>query len=233
MNCKEYNFEDKKLALLEEANIASSFIHYGKKSMDILEEDDFFQAPFLLISYGFERLLKLIIILDFFYQSGKFPDKKEFNKDLELKTHDIEKLLTRVVKIAKEWDYQNRALEAKKDIVFLENISRKLDSDNLPDSDNINIIKLMTEYNKESRYFYLNAIGNIANKFGNPANRIYSYFKRDKKELITFLQQIERALFRMFRSGNLGENGKEIADSRIASSIIDWPDEELGDIAEY
>ncbi len=226
--------EDVKIALVEEVDVAISFIDVGLPSLKRLTIDDFAHLPILLLSNGFERLLKMIICLDYREQNGEFPNTSDLKK---IKTHNIKDLLQRVVSISKRWKYEKKSAETKEDMDFLEN-----------NAELQRIVGLLTEYGISSRYYNINIIIGEKNSYGKPAKLLEYYcwdFKeklRRKKNVTTgnipsfrehitrLLQQFRRALCRMFIWGKLGQIGERIADSNILVDIINLRDEDLGQV---
>ncbi len=224
--------EIQEIALIDEVDVAISFIDVGLTSLKRLAIDDFVHLPILLLSYGFERLLKMIICLDYREQNGEFPNTSDLKK---IKTHNIKDLLRRVVKKSKSWKDEKKSAETKKDMDFLEN-----------DAELQSIVKLLTEYGISSRYYNINIIIGEKNSYGKPAKLLECYcwdfeekLRREKnftagntpsfREHITrILQQFRRALCRMFIWGKLGQTGNEIGESNILVGIINQRDEDLG-----
>jgi hypothetical protein len=222
------------IALIDEVDVAISFIDVGLTSLKRLATDDFAHLPILLLSNGFERLLKMIICLDYREQNGEFPNTPDFRK--EIKTHNVEELLQRVVDISKTWECEKKTAETKDDMDFLEN-----------DAEFQRIVKLLTGYGSSSRYYNINIIIGKKNSYGKPAKLLEDYCWDFDKELrweenittdnircfrehITrHLQQFRRALCRMFIWGKLGQTGKEIGES-ILVDIIHLRDEDLGQV---
>lgn len=225
--------KDLENALMEEVDVSISFIDVGLTSLERLAIDDFVHLPIVLLSNGFERLLKMIICLDYREQNGEFPNASGFRK--KIKTHDIKDLLQRVVNISKRWKYEKKSAETKEDMDFLEN-----------DAELQSIVKLLTEYGISSRYYNINIIIGEKNSYGKPSEILENYYLDFEEKLhwekkvttgnitsfrenITrLLQQFRRALCRMFIWGKLGKTGKGIGESNILVDIINLRDEELG-----
>jgi len=197
------------IALTDEVDVAISFIDEGLASLKRLEIDDFAHLPILLLSNGFERLLKMIICLDYRQQNSEFPNTPAFRRKIE--THNVENFLREVVDISKRWKYEEKSAETKKDMDFLET-----------DAELQNIVKLLTEYGISSRYYNINIIIGEKNSYGKPATLLGDYCRNFEEKLrwekkvttgnipsfrehITrLLQQFRRALCRMFIWGKLG-----------------------------
>ncbi len=217
--------EIQEIALMDEVDVAISFIDVGLTSLKRLAIDDFAHLPILLLSNGFERLLKMIICLDYREQNGEFPNTSDLKK---IKTHNIKDLLQRVVNISKRWKYEKKSAETKEDMDFLEN-----------DAELQSIVKFLTEYGISSRYYNINIIIGEKNSYGKPTKLLEDYYwdfeeklHREKnvttgnipsfREHITrLLQQFRRALCRMFIWGKLGQTGKEIGESNILARFCE------------
>ena len=75
---KEIPFE-KFIALDDEVRASINLIHTGLAELqNINGGNDFYYLPFLILSNGFEKLLKLIICFYHWEQNGQFPTKKDF-----------------------------------------------------------------------------------------------------------------------------------------------------------
>ena len=176
----------------------------------------------------------MIICLDYREQNGEFPNTSDLEK---IKTHNVEKLLQKVVDISKRWECEKKTAETKKDMDFLKN-----------DAELQSIVKLLTEYGISSRYYNINIIIGEKNSYGKPSKLLECYYwdfeeKLPRKKNVTtgnipsfrehitrLLQQFRRALCRMFIWGKLGQAGKEIGESNILVGIINLRDEDLGQV---
>ena len=99
----------KEVALSQEVRIAVSFIQEGLICLNRLDDvNDFVYLPLLLLSTGFERLLKVIICLDCLADKGQFPDSQHVRKTI--KTHNLECLLKKVIIIANNWKFSGKAI---------------------------------------------------------------------------------------------------------------------------
>jgi hypothetical protein len=231
------------LALIEEVRCAIYLIQEGLLSLNRLDgANDFAHLPIFLFSNGFERLLKMVICLDYLERAGKFPDTPDFRR--EIKTHNITKLLSSIIEISKNWGYTERCLAAKQDMNFLET-----------DQDLQALVKLLSEYGEASRYYNINLIIGEKNKredpirifesyctdvftrqpdwqqkitCPNPGEKIDANIRYVNKQIIVLLQKFARALCRMFTIGKLGQTGKQL--SGIIGVFLFIKDEELGRI---
>lgn len=221
MSSPTINKDDKEIAFLEEVKTADFLIREGLISFRCLKDDvDRSHLPILLLSNGFERLLKMIICLSCL---EKNPIKPNFGC---IRTHDVKKLLERVIKIAKEWRYGRRCMNAKKDMAFLENCK-----------DLQELIMLLTKFgDKSGRYCNIDLIIGDKKNYVDPSKAFIAYF--DKKmtdgisdpinHITTVLQRFARALCRMFIWGEVGQMGKNVG--AIIEDFLCLNDEELGQV---
>ncbi|KPJ62405.1 hypothetical protein AMJ44_15630 [candidate division WOR-1 bacterium DG_54_3] len=210
----------KKLALIQEVRTAIFFIKEGLVSLNRLDgENDFSHMPVLLLSNGFERLLKVIICLDYIEIHGIFPETSSFQKSII--THVLDNLLERVICIAHKWKYSERCIAAQMDIDFLEN-----------NNDLHRVVFLLSAYGDKARYYNMNVIIGLKNLTDDPEQAFESYctdiFTRQQnwqekikgenlsekldanihyvnQQITMLLQKFARALCRMFTLGNLGQ----------------------------
>ena len=227
------------LALIEEVTCAIYLIQEGLLALNKLSgANDFSHFPIMLLSSGFERLLKMVICLDHLEREGRFPDSKKFMK--RLKTHDIERLLEWVIGIAKAWSYDQRCVAVGEDMVFLEK-----------DCDLQRLVKLLADYGQSARYYNMNVIVGEKNLTDDPMQLFESYcldvFKRqpdwkkritdqdidisisyDNRQMTILLQRFARALCRMFTLGKLGQKGRQM--SGIITVFLCLRDTDLGEV---
>jgi len=220
----------KKLALIEEVETAIFFIREGLVSLNRLDgANDFAHLPLFLLSSGFERLLKLIICLDYIQRTGKFPDASSFKKNRNdrkgIKIHDIGNLLKWVIDVAKKWKYTERCAATNADMSFLQN-----------DDDLQRVVELLGAYGNNARYYNMNVITGEKNSTDDPKQTFDSYctdiFTRQpnwqekitgenlgekldenilyvNQQITILLQRFARALCRMFTLGKLGQLGSQ------------------------
>ncbi len=201
--------------------------------------NDFAHLPILLLSNGFERLLKMVICLDYLEREGSFPDSPGFRK--KIKTHRVDHLLGRVIDAAKGWDYAERCVATRTDMDFLEN-----------DADLRRLVVLLAGYGESARYYNMNVIVGERNILDDPVQLFDSYctdvFMRQpdwqervsgdgigekidedirhvNRHITELLQRFARALCRMFTLGKLGQAGQQLTG--IISMFLLLRDEDL------
>ena len=213
----------KEVALSQEVRIAVSFIQEGLICLNRLDDvNDFVYLPLLLLSTGFERLLKVIICLDCLADKGQFPDSQHVRKTI--KTHNLECLLKKVIIIANNWKYTERCAATKKDMAFLPN-----------DADLQKVVSLLAAYGQQARYYHMDIIFGRANSTDDPEQCFESYcadicarqpnwqqqimrktlgetmdanIRYINRQVTKHLQKLARCLCRMFTLGELGPLAK-------------------------
>ncbi|MHC4220843.1 MAG: hypothetical protein ACYST9_00355 [Planctomycetota bacterium] len=192
-----------KIALAEEAKTAIFLIRQGLISLKHLYNDvDSAHLPILLLSNGFERLVKTIICLSCL-------EKKPVDPDFgNIQIHNIKELLERVIETAKRWGYEKKCEDTKADMVFLDNCK-----------DLQKLVKLLTNFgDKSGRYYNIDLIIGKKKKFENPSKLFIAYCDEKRGEgvsdiirhVTTILQRFARALCRMFIYGELGQTGDDM-----------------------
>ncbi len=212
--------EDIKIALCEEAKTATFLIQEGLISLKRLYVDvDYAHLPILLLSNGFERLVKTIICL-ICWEKG--PIDPDFGN---IQTHNIEELLERVLKTAKGWKYEEKGAETKTDMVFMDDCK-----------DLQKLVKLLTDFgDKSGRYYDLDLIIGKKKKYDDPKKLFIAYCDEKQDDgvsgsniichITTVLQRFARALCRMFIYGELGQIGDDMKN--IVEDFLCLNDEDL------
>ena len=212
--------QDVKIALAEEVKTATFLIQEGLISLKCLYEDvDCAHLPILLLSNGFERLVKTIICLICWEKEPIDPD---FGN---IRTHNIKELLERVLKTARGWRYEKKGAEPKEDMVFMEDCK-----------DLQKLVKLLTDFgDKSGRYYNLDSIIGEKQEYDDPNKLFIAYCDKKKDEgvndsdiichVTTILQRFARALCRMFIYGELGQTGDDMKN--IVGDFLCLSDKDL------
>lgn len=212
--------EDVKIALAEEVKTATFLIREGLFSLKCLYDDeDYAHLPILLLSNGFERLVKTIICLSCL---GKKPVDPDFGN---IRTHNITKLLERVRETAKGWRYEKKCAETKEDMVFM-NKCKALHK----------LVKLLADFgDKSGRYYNIDLIIGQKKEYDDPSKLFIAYCDEKKDEgvsdsdiichVTTILQRFARALCRMFIYGELGQIADDMKN--IVEGFLNLNDEDL------
>jgi len=107
-------------------------------------ENDFYHLPLLLLSSGFERLMKCMICLKYFDNNAKFPTSEEIKSF----GHNLVDLKDKIVSdcISKDTSYKRPA--TKQDYEFL-----------TEDNGSDKLIKILSDFGQNARYHNLNVVG--------------------------------------------------------------------------
>jgi hypothetical protein len=232
----EYKETYKKICLGDEVKISIKLLLLGLGALQkINEENDFYHLPFLLLSSGFERLMKCIICFKYYKEKKKFPGLKEIKGNTN--GHDLMYLKNKVIKdcISKFMAFKREA--TKKDYEYISN-----------DKDLDKLIEVLSKFGQYARYYNFDiVIGK-----GNPKDNVEINWKnyeldliKDKKDLVTAykndeyrvyeyinkhiiikLEKFARALVRQFTLGDLGNEAKTYTG--VIVPFLFLKDDELG-----
>lgn len=106
---------------------------------------DFFHLPILLLSSGFERLMKTVICCHKLEQNEEYPSRSIFPNGR--RGHDLVWLRDYIAKQCFSDDYLLRVPAAKSDIEYLRN-----------DQKQIHIIRILSDFGQGARYYNLNVV---------------------------------------------------------------------------
>jgi len=211
---KEIPF-DKFEALDDEVRASIKLIHSGLAELqNVNGGNDFYYLPFLLLSNGFEKLLKLFICFYHWEQYGQFPTMEDFKKKKNDNGHNLLFLKEKITT-----DYFVASTPAlKKDLNILIN-----------DKTLNQLIDFLGEFGQSSRYYNLDVIISkpkrnskdikqlwermetyllladmeLSNKF--KLEEIKKKNEQVKVKIIVLLEILARALTRQFIFGKLGQ----------------------------
>lgn len=182
---------------------------------------EFYPISLLLLSNGFERIIKCLLCLNYMEENNKLiKGKCPYDKR---RGHDLKYLLDELVRICKEKRHGQRFPANKKDIEFFTgDINLK------------NIISLLSDFGMGARYYNLDIISQGRSRYKDPKTvwsdiKLFIYKKKYNKDdeykkgeldqinfkvnqiLISSLEQFARSLARIFTLGEFGSIGKQIA----------------------
>lgn len=228
-----------KLALLQEAEIALYSIETGlgqlRKNRPYAPKPYYF-SWFILLSTGFERLMKVVVCLHEFEATGSFPTRKFLQRVMR---HDLIALRDEVLHRCYTPAYRNREF-GQKDYDFIT-------SDNVL----LNIVSALNDFSDKDRYMFMDRISEPGDGREWPKGRweeierlalsdatFYHLLQHDYPELKiranqltqASIEKFTRALSRLFVFGNLGS----LATSQYAliSDFVRLEDLSLG-LKEY
>src|SRR3989338_8024188 len=139
--------EHKKISLLSEIRTS---IYLLKKGMAELQKisgsNDFYHLPVLLLSSGFERLIKCLLCLALMDDKGNLKKKKPF-KTSGREGHDLDILLNSLLSVCENKNYFSKSQAAKEDIDMFAN-----------DKNLRKIITLLSEFAQRDRYYNLDVV---------------------------------------------------------------------------
>lgn len=141
---------EQQIALDNEIKNAYGLIRYGTNCLiDAADRIGFERISFLLLSSGFERLLKCTLFYHYFYVEKRVLN----NHDLRNYGHNIQSLLNDLISCCFATEYRNSCEAAKSDFVFLtEDYLFKT------------FVKVISDYAIDGRYYELNVITNSQQK---------------------------------------------------------------------
>ena len=182
---------------------------------------DFFHLPILLLSTGFERMMKITICCHYLEINGEFPCRSIFPKGR--KGHDLVWLLTYITEKCFSDDYILKVPAAKTDINFLRS-----------DFQLKGIIKILSDFGQAARYYNLNVVLGADQPGPSPDaewQRLEMYILQQdpewekklsdpsksscvhsqvNKELTIHCEKLARALSRLFTIGEIGKQAKQM-----------------------
>lgn len=145
-------------ALSNELDIASSLLFNGFEKLQEMKFEYYtYFVPSLLISNGFERLLKVLILFREHNLNGSFPDEGKWKK---LKSHKITELYNNVVESLKNCSWHKTKPLG---ITFLEFYAN---------GELIRLLEIFEEFANQTRYYNINVVVE-----SNTSNSPYEQFR--------------------------------------------------------
>ncbi|MBB3836834.1 hypothetical protein FHS57_000816 [Runella defluvii] len=227
---------EKVAAVTEEVEASFKLIIAGLKNLN--DQTSFVSnnhVTLQLFSSGFERIVKILLLLKDKYLTGNYPElqkaKNKFNNYDN--GHGIEKMLDDLIKYSKDVEIMQRVPMVREDLNFIENNKSFRE-----------FLKIITEFSIRQRYYYIDTIilensNQTFNPFDNFKKFIYSFGSETDLTQLTHQQEerlvikgaivcIEKgvtAISRFFTHG-LGDFGKQFYGD--FSSFIILNDKDLG-----
>lgn len=132
------------IALDDEVNASIKLIQIGLAELQNIDGgNDFYYLPFILLSNGFEKLLKVIICFYYWEQNGRFPTINDFKKNKRDNGHNLLFLKNKV--ISECFVINTQALRNDYDVLSTNETLNKL-------------IDFLGEFGQYSRYYNLDVI---------------------------------------------------------------------------
>lgn len=200
----------KQIPLLLEIELSIFYIIAGIKEVkNISLSNDFYHLPILCLTTGFERLMKCIIVTDFYVLPNELVSKGYLKNKLG---HNLNELLNEVMKIGKKSQSLINREATKKDLDFIEN-----------NKEFRKFITILSDFSTSGRYYNLDSLFDNTNdpikdftKFEieiAAKNNIFIDIGKDpypkiETEIIKYIEIFTRALSRFFTLGDFKEIGK-------------------------
>lgn len=231
MNENEFKEKYKKICLYKEVRISIKLLLLGLKALqEINEKNDFYHLPFLLLSSGFERLMKCMICFRHYKENNVFPNIKE------IKTHNLILLKEKLIKECIPKVFADKREATKDDYEFIEN-NKELNR----------LIEVLSKFGQYARYYNLDVVvgksklENVEGYWQRYELELISKNKKVKtlylmkkpvynfvnKDIIITLERFIRALVRQFTLGDLGNEAKKCVSS--INPFLFLKNEELGE----
>jgi len=232
--------EHRGMYLFWEVETASKLIKKGMAELQAISDaNDFYHVPILLLSSGYERLIKCLLCLASMSEEGEITGMPYTTSGR--KGHDLDLLLNTLLKICQEKNYSSKFPAAKIDIDLLTN-----------DKVLREIISIFFNFAQAGRYYNLDIVikgksdfkdsknmweelemaivrssENISRKYSDPNYRnIKGTYKEINQELIKILEKFARALSRLFTLGDFSNFSKGV--STPLHDFLFLRDEDLG-----
>ena len=228
------------IRLLDEVDISIRLIKKGFSELQqISSGNDFYHPPILLISSGFERLMKCIICYWELKVNGDFPSRNILRGKGGRNGHDLNVLLQNIIDICNQFgSYEDRPA-TRDDLDFLMNNARLRC-----------IIEILSGFAQGGRYYNLDVVTGGESPFEEPKDKwgeleteivkedaeLLTLMKDPKKSeemykrintiLMTYLERFTRALSRIFTLGELHEDAGRCYG--YISDFLNIMDDKLG-----
>jgi len=227
----------RKICLLNEVDASIKLLKKGMSDLqNISAKNDFYHAPILMLSSGYERLIKCLLCLALMDDNMNFIEQPF--ETTERKGHNLDYLLDRLLLICGQKNYNSKFPAAEKDIEFL-NRDKYLRK----------IISLLSDFAQGGRYYNLDMVLSGTSRYDDPIegwgriestilqerkdllqrmknNDLDDVYKEINRELIIVLEKFARALARLFTLADFGSFAKQV--SPLVYDYLTIMDKELG-----
>jgi len=228
------------LALDQEVRDSINLLQSGLGELqNISFENDFYFLPFLILSNGIERLLKIIICLNSWSLYGKFPITND------IKTHDLVSLNEKVLSdcfstsspaLQDDYSFITSNNTFKKFLHYLSEFGRYSRFYNLdvvtqnPDRKSMDIQrlweKLETNLLMEDDDLRETYLENMQNMNPEKFEKLKETFSINNKKITILIERYIRALVRQFTLGKFRDTGQQF--SGVLRNFLFLEDSELG-----
>jgi len=230
-------------SLDEEVHTSIRLLQLGIKELnEISFANDFYHLPLLLLSSGFERLMKCMICLKYLDENGQFPTFEE----IKAFGHDLIHLRGKVLSYCISKKIADESPATKQDYIFMTE-DKRLEK----------LIKILSDFGKNARYHNLDVIGGKNNPLSDTKARLEEFEIQLMKEkytnspkkfeellsdpnknddlyeeiyaiIIPKIQRFARALVRQFTLGDLGKEAKKYTG--LIKPFLFLMDQDLGKV---
>lgn len=229
---------EQEFAIIQEVDTSIKLIQTGLGAVQKLGGgNDFYHLPILLLANGLERLMKSIICLHKLETEGNFKKAQEQWRG-GAQGHDLNVLCDYIIDACFSSEYLELSA-ARQDHNYI--TSNELVS---------KVLKMLSEFGKDSRYFNLNVVLGRKNSYRSPdtlwselemdifhqesdyeslltdPRRTNELHQRINKRIVVCVERIVRAFLRLFTLGGLGDAAKR--QTGIIQSFLCLRDDELG-----
>ncbi len=227
----------RKICLLNEVDTSIKLLKKGMSDLqNISGKNDFYHTPILMLSGGYERLIKCLLCLALMDDNMNFREQPF--ETTERKGHNLDYLLDRLLLICGQKNYSSKFPAAEKDIEFLnkDEYLRK-------------IISLLSDFAQGGRYYNLDMVLKGNSRYDDPIkgwsriestilqkrkdlvqkmndNDLGNVYEEINRELVIVLEKFARALARLFTLADFGSFAKQV--SPLVYDYLTIMDKELG-----
>jgi len=226
-----------KICLLMEVKTSVELLKKGMGDLqNIGGANDFYYAPILLLSSGYERLIKCLLCLAFMDKNMNFTETPYEPKNR--KGHDLNLLLKKLLAVCEQKNYSSKFPAAKEDFDLLDK-----------DKDLRKIISLLSDFAQGGRYYNLDIVLEGTSKYKDSTitwqeiemvilqtrkdllkklndNVTYNIHREINRKLIITLEKFARALSRLFTLVDFGDFAKQA--SPLVFDYLMLMDNDLG-----
>lgn len=231
------NLTVRKICLLKEVETSIKLLKKGMGDLQRINgANNFYHAPILLLSSGYERLIKCLLCLALMDKNSGF--KEPLFKTSGRKGHDLDYLLERLLSVCAKKNYSSKFPAAKADIDLLSK-----------DKNLRKMISLLSNFALGGRYYNLDIVLKGTSTYKDPDKEwekieaiilqdrkdiskklndadLGNVYKEINRELIITLEKFTRAIARLFTLADFGDFAKQA--SPLVYDYLMLMDKDLG-----